>query len=48
MELDVSVKIQADKLNQTEYLIKDKNDIIIGRFSIMELECSSKTCDINT
>ena len=46
MQLDVSVKIQADKLSKTEYLIKDMNDIIIGRFSTMELECSSKTCDI--
>ena len=33
MQLDVSVKIQADKLSKTEYLIKDMNDIIIGRFS---------------
>ena len=46
MKLDVSVKIQADKLSQTEYLIKDMNDISIGRFSTMELESSSKTCDI--
>jgi ribosomal-protein-alanine N-acetyltransferase len=41
MQLDVRVKIQADKLSQTEYLIKDRNDIIIGRFSNMELESSS-------
>ena len=47
MQLDVNVKIQADKLSQTEYLIKDMNDIIIGRFSSMELENSNKTCDIN-
>ena len=33
MQLDVSVKIQPDKLSKTEYLIKDMNDIIIGRFS---------------
>lgn len=46
MQLDISVKIQADKLSKTEYLIKDMNDIIIGRFSTMELESSSKTCDI--
>lgn len=46
MQLDVSVKIQADKLSKTEYLIKDITDIIIGRFSTMELEGSSKTCDI--
>jgi len=46
MKLDVSVKIQADKLSQTEYLIKDMNDISIGRFSTMGLESLSKTCDI--
>lgn len=47
MESNVSVKIQADKLSQTEYLIKDKNDIIIGRFITYELNSPSKTCDIN-
>lgn len=46
MKLDVSVKIQSDKLSQTEYLIKDMNDISIGRFSTMGLEGLSKTCDI--
>lgn len=46
MQLDAQVKIQADKSSQTKYLIKDINDIIIGRFSTMELESSSKTCDI--
>ncbi len=47
MQADVRVKIQADKLSKTEYLIKDINDIIIGRFSTIELDSSSKTCDIN-
>ena len=47
MESNVSVKIQADKLSQAEYLIKDKNDIIIGRFITFELNSPSKTCDIN-
>lgn len=47
MQADLSVKIQADKLSKTEYLIKDMNDIIIGRFSTVELDSSSKTCDIN-
>lgn len=47
MESNVSVKIQADKLSQTEYLIKDKSDIIIGRFMTCELNSPSKTCDIN-
>jgi len=47
MESNVSVKIQPDKLSQTEYLIKEKNDIIIGRFEIPELKGSNKTCNIN-
>lgn len=47
MESDISVKIQLDKQNQTEYLIKDRNDIIIGRFSILELKEKGKTHNIN-
>ena len=47
MESDFSVKIQSDKSSQTEYLVKDKSDIIVGRFSTSELNSQSKTCDIN-
>ena len=47
MESDFSVKIQSDKSSQTEYLIKDKSNIIIGRFTTSELNSQSKTCDIN-
>jgi ribosomal-protein-alanine N-acetyltransferase len=47
MESNLSVKIQADKLSKTEYLIKGKNDILIGRFATLELSSLSKTCDIN-
>lgn len=47
MESDFNVKIQPDKTNRTEYLIKDKNEIIIGRFTTPELYGESKTCDIN-
>jgi len=47
MEADFNVKIQSDKSSRTEYLIKDKNDIIIGRFTTPELNDGSKTCDIN-
>jgi ribosomal-protein-alanine N-acetyltransferase len=47
MESDFNVKIQSDKSSRTEYLIKDKNDIIIGRFTTPELNDGSKTCDIN-
>ena len=47
MESNVSVKIHPNKLVKTEYLIKEKNDIIIGRFVTSELNGSNKTCDIN-
>lgn len=47
MEADLTVKIEVDKLTKTEYLIKDKNDIIIGRFTTSEITNKRKTCDIN-
>ena len=47
MESDLSVKIQSDKSSETEYLIKDKSGIIVGRFTTSELNSQSKTCDIN-
>lgn len=47
MELDFSVKIHSDKSSETEYLIKDRNDIIIGRFVTSELNKQSRICDIN-
>lgn len=47
MESDLSVKIQSDKSSETQYLIKDKSDIIVGRFITSELNSQSKTCDIN-
>lgn len=47
MESNLMVKIQADKLTQTEYLVKDINDIVIGRFRILELNNISKRCDID-
>ncbi|OOM67845.1 GNAT family protein [Clostridium sp. BL-8] len=45
MESDANVKIQIQ--SKTEYLIKDKNDIIIGRLNIFEMNENSRTCDIN-
>jgi [ribosomal protein S5]-alanine N-acetyltransferase len=47
MESDLSVKIQSDKSSETEYLIKDKSGIIVGRFTTSELNSQSKACDIN-
>jgi ribosomal-protein-alanine N-acetyltransferase len=47
MKSNMKVKIQGDKLSQTEYLVRDINDIIIGRFNTTELNGTSKTCNIN-
>lgn len=46
MESNFKVKIEANKLSQTEYIIKDKSDITIGRFYILELDNLIKKCDI--
>ena len=46
MESDIMVKIQANKPSKTEYLVKDKDDITIGRFNITELDGLSKRCNI--
>lgn len=43
MESKLMVKIQPTKGSQTEYIVTDLDDIIIGRFEIVELE---KRCDI--
>jgi ribosomal-protein-alanine N-acetyltransferase len=47
MEAELRVKIQLDKSSQTEYWVKDKSDIIIGRFTASELNSKSRTCDID-
>ena len=47
MKSNVSVKIQSNKQDKTEYLIKDKDDIIIGRFTTIEINDNSKAYDIN-
>lgn len=46
MESNLKVKISVDKSLNQEYIIKDSNDIIIGRFSILEMNISSKRCNI--
>ncbi|KFX59253.1 GNAT family N-acetyltransferase [Clostridium botulinum] len=46
MECNLKIKIEASKLSKNEYIIKDKNDITVGRFCIIELADSSKKCDI--
>ncbi|WP_271812722.1 GNAT family N-acetyltransferase [Clostridium beijerinckii] len=47
MESNMKVKIQGNRSNKTEYLIRDIDDIIIGRFSTDELTGRSKTCNVN-
>lgn len=46
MKTDLKVKINADKSSEEEYIIKDSNDIIVGRFMILDLNVSNKRCDI--
>lgn len=46
MKSDLKVKIFTDKSSEEEYIIKDSNDIIIGRFNMIELSNSTKRCDI--
>lgn len=42
-----NVNIALNTGSKTEYLIRDKNNISIGRFSIVELNKSSRRCNIN-
>ncbi|AOR24720.1 GNAT family N-acetyltransferase [Clostridium taeniosporum] len=46
MESNFKVKIEASKLSKNEYIIKDKDDITIGRFYIIGFINSNKKCDI--
>lgn len=46
MKSDLRIKIEANKLNDTEYLVKDKDNITIGRFSIIEMDDLTRRCDI--
>lgn len=47
MNSDLIVKIEADKTNESEYLIKDLHNIILGRFNILDIDNEKKRCDIN-
>lgn len=46
MKINSGVKIHGDKLSESEYIIKDHDNINIGRFSIIDLNKLSKRCDI--
>lgn len=47
MKQSISVKIEVDRAIKTEYLIKDKDNITIGRFTTSELNDKSKACNIS-
>ena len=47
MNSDLIVKIEPDKSTESEYLIKDLNNIILGRFDIVSIDNKKKRCDIN-
>lgn len=46
MESKLRVKIESNKANFNEYIVKDFNDIVIGRIIIIELNTESRKCDI--
>ena len=46
MESKLCVKIESNKSNFNEYIVKDSNDIVIGRVVILELNTESRKCDV--
>ncbi|MBQ3421877.1 MAG: GNAT family N-acetyltransferase [Romboutsia sp.] len=46
MESKLCIKIESNKLNFNEYIVKDIDDIVIGRFSIIELNTEIRKCDV--
>ena len=46
MESKLCVKIESNKSNFNEYIVKDSNDIVIGRVIILELNTESRKCDV--
>ena len=46
MKPDLIIKIEVNKSNDSEYLVKDTSNITIGRFNIEEMNDSAKRCDI--
>ena len=47
MNSDLIVKIEPDKSTESEYMIKDLNNIVLGRFNITSIDNKKKRCDIN-
>ncbi len=46
MNSDLNIKIENDKINENEYLIKDIHNIVLGRFQITEFNESKRRCNI--
>lgn len=46
MKSNLMIKVEVNKLDDSEYLVKDINNITIGRFNIVEMNNSNKRCDI--
>ncbi|MBE6062801.1 MAG: GNAT family N-acetyltransferase [Clostridium butyricum] len=46
MKSKLYVKIESNKSNFNEYIVKDINDIIIGRVLIIELNTETRKCDV--
>ena len=46
MKPDLMIKIEVNKSNDSEYLVKDMSNITIGRFNIVEMNDLNKRCDI--
>ena len=47
MSNEKDIKIESVKGITDEYIIKDKNRIIIGRFSILDMDKKNKKCNVN-
>lgn len=43
----LNVKVENDKTNADEYVIKDIHNILLGRFKVMEMDEIKRRCNIN-
>ena len=47
MNSELDIKIENDKSNENEYLIKDIHNIVLGRFNVKEINESKRRCSID-
>ncbi len=47
MSSELKVKIENDKRDENQYLIKDVHNIVLGRFYVKEFDESKRRCSIN-